>query len=519
VFPPYSCRCVLLAGFFWLLAPALFAAGTNDEWLTRWLQTEDGLPDNSVSGVAQTPDGYLWVGTPTGFDGLQFETISLTNVIPEPNSGIITMMQGRHNALWLAMDRGAVVRLSGSTSRAFIKDLPNFIPNGMAEDAAGDLWIAYRGGTVYRVRDDQTTLMTAEHGMPPGSEICALTTDRRGGLWFAKAGQVGVFSNGLFHVLQQLESQPMRLAPAQVGGIWVCCGFHIYKLNGQGDVQDFGEFHPENIGTVTSVLLEDREGNVWIGTAFSGLYRRSQSGFQAIPTSHNEILSLLEDREGNIWAGTHGGGLNCIRRRAITLEDAGNGLPYPSIQSICEAVDGTIWAVTQNRVLVHQVAGRWSAIPISANWPADATCVNADARGTVWVGTSRHGLYCWHDGKFVDWDGAAALRGQTFHTLLTATNGDLWMAGNRLVPSCACGTASSPRFQFPRPIASFAPWWGMPRETSGSARPAEIYCALSVKKSATPPRARNRIGRPSAAFTPRPTARCGLATLARAWGD
>jgi signal transduction histidine kinase/ligand-binding sensor domain-containing protein len=419
----------LTAGWLLLCGPALFAAGTNEEWLAGSLQTEDGLLDNSVAGVAQTADGYLWIGTPSGlarFDGLRFETISLTNVIALPNRGIITMMRGRHGALWLAMDRGAVVRLSGKSSRAFVAGLPNFIPNGMAEDAAGNLWIAYRGGTVYRVNDDQTTLVTEEEGMPAGTDICALATDSQGRLWFAKAGQVGVFSNGLFHVLRQLEPQPMRLAAARDGGVWVCCGFHIYKCDEQGKTTDFSEFHPENSGTVANVMLEDHDGNVWIGTSFSGLYHGDRAGFQAIPTSQDEILSLIEDREGNIWAGTHGGGLNRIRHRAITVEDAEAGLPFPSIVSICEAVDGTIWAVTQNGVLVRKVDGRWNVIPVSKDWPGDATCVKADAQGTVWVGT-RRGLYSWRDGNFVDWDGAEATRGQTFHTLLTTRNGDLWM--------------------------------------------------------------------------------------------
>ena len=89
---------LILAGCLAFFAPALFAAGTNDDWLARWWQTEDGLPNNSVNGVAQTSDGYLWVGTPTGlarFDGLHFETISLTNIIPMPNRGIVTMIRGR----------------------------------------------------------------------------------------------------------------------------------------------------------------------------------------------------------------------------------------------------------------------------------------------------------------------------------------------------------------------------------------------------------------------------------------
>src|ERR1700722_14807711 len=111
-------RTIILAGMLLSFIPAVYAAGTNEDWLARSWQTEDGLPNNSVEGVAQTTDGYLWVGTPTGlskFDGLHFETVSLTNLIPLPNRGIIAMIRGRSSTLWLAMDRGAVVRLSGNT--------------------------------------------------------------------------------------------------------------------------------------------------------------------------------------------------------------------------------------------------------------------------------------------------------------------------------------------------------------------------------------------------------------------
>jgi signal transduction histidine kinase/ligand-binding sensor domain-containing protein len=437
VYPPSPRYLRLIGVLLCLLGPVLLAEGTSgDEWLARWWQTEDGLPDNSVNGVAQTSDGYLWIGTPSGlarFDGLQFETVSLTNVIALPNRGISAMMRGRHNGLWLAMDRGAVVHLAGSASRAFSEELPSFNPDGMTEDAAGNLWIAYHGGSVYRVNNKETTLMTAAQGVPSGIDPCALTADSRGRLWFAKAGQVGVYTNGMFHVLRQLDPQLMRLAPAQDGNVWVCSGFHIYKCDDQGNIQDFGEFHPASSGTAVSVMLEDNDGSVWIGTTFSGLYRCTRAGFEAIHTSNDAILSLAQDREGNIWAGTFGGGLNCIHRRAITLENADNGLPFPAIVSICEAPDKTIWAATQNRVLVRKVNDRWLPIPVSDAWPGDATCVSADANGTVWVGTSQHGLYCWRDGQFVDWDGAAALRGQTLHTILTATNGDLWLG--RELPS------------------------------------------------------------------------------------
>jgi signal transduction histidine kinase/ligand-binding sensor domain-containing protein len=430
VFTPFACRLSLWAGIFLLIAPAVFASATNEEWLAQSWQTEDGLPDNSVTGVAQTADGYLWVGTPTGlarFDGQRFENISLTNVVASPNRGVVTMLRGRQGALWLAMDRGAVVRLSGSTSRALSRDVPNLIPNGLAEDAEGGLWVAYRGGAVYYVKEDQVTPITEEQGMPPGLDICALTTDRRGRLWFAKAGQVGVFSNGLFHVVRKLDSQPMRLAASPDGGVWVCCGFHLFKCDETGNLQDFGEFHPENSGTVATVMIEGHDGDVWIGTSFNGLYRRNRSGFQSVPTSHTGILSLAEDREGNILAGTSGSGLNHIRRRAITLEGTEAGLPIPSVVSVCEAADGAIWAATQNGVLVHKAGDKWESIPVTARWPGDATCVTADAQGAVWIGTRNRGIYCWRDGTFVDWGDQSTLQDKTFHALLVSRSGDVWM--------------------------------------------------------------------------------------------
>jgi streptogramin lyase len=135
----------------------------------------------------------------------------------------------------------------------------------------------------------------------------------------------------------------------------------------------------------------------------------------------------LEDREGNIWAGTSGGGLNCVHRRAITLEGAQSGLPFPSVESICEDTNGTIWAVTQNGVLVHKTGDRWNSIPVNDAWPGDATCVAADAQGSVWVGTRQRGLYCWRDGKFVDLDLDPVLRNSTLHTLVPTASGDLWI--------------------------------------------------------------------------------------------
>lgn len=425
-------RLVLAVAFLLLPATGLFAADSNPGWGMRPWQSDDGLPDNSVAGLAQTPDGYLWIGTPTGvarFDGIRFETFSLTNVLALPNHGVVTMMSGRQGGLWLAMDRGAVVYLNEQASRAYSKDLPNVIPNCMAEAADGTLLISYRSGSVFEIANGKVRELTAKDGLPAGVDICALTSDKQGRIWFGKSGQAGIYSNGVLQTLCHLDAQPMRLAPARDGGVWICSGHQLLKSDAAGKLQSFQEFHPENSGTEATVMLEDHEGAVWIGTSFSGLFRHDQSGFTTIPTTHQNILSLLEDREGNIWAGTFGGGLDRIRRRTMVLEAAGAGLPFSSVLSICEDPKGNIWAVTQNGVLVHKDKGseEWASVPVTTNWPGLATCVAADSTGVLWLGTHTHGLFCWRAGQITPWNGSGELQNATLHTILVAKSGDIWM--------------------------------------------------------------------------------------------
>ncbi len=411
-------------------APAISCHSAESLWFARPYDAEEGLPNNTVGGIAQTADGYLWLGTPSGlvrFDGVKFEDFSPTNFIAPPNRGTIAMLHGRDDALWLALDRGAVVRLRAGSARAFTQGLPDSIPNGLAEDAQGNLWVAYRGGAVYRISDSQVSPCTTNHGLPAGSDICALASDNNGRIWFAKAGQVGLVHSGKLEPVRRLESQPARLAACRSGGVWLCLGFHLFRIGENSQFQSLGEFHPEGGGTVATVMLEDRQGAVWIGTSFSGLFRYDESGFEPIQTTHREILGLAQDREGNLWVGTGGGGLNRIRRRAVRLEGPEEGLPYAAVPSICEDAAGTIWAATQNGVVVRRVGGKWTPLAESNNPPVSATCVAADAKGSVWIGTHLRGLHRWRGGQFVNESNSAGVQGRTIHTLLVSKAGDLWI--------------------------------------------------------------------------------------------
>jgi signal transduction histidine kinase/ligand-binding sensor domain-containing protein len=444
-------RAVPVALALWFgTTPRSFAS--SSEWFARPWHAEDGLPNNTIFGLAQTPDGYLWLGTRTGlarFDGVRFEEFNSTNFVARPNRGIITMLNGRDGALWLAMDRGAVVRLNGGLTKSYVKELPSSIPGSLAEDGDGRFWISYRGGAVYSLKGDQVVSCTARQGLPGGSDSCALAADINGRIWFAKAGEAGLIENGVFRTLCRYERLPAQLATARSGGVWLCAGTALSKIEPNGHKQELGAFESQRANTVVNVLLEDHEGAVWLGTSYSGLLRHDAAGFEAIETTHQQIQSLAEDREGNLWVGTFGGGLNRVRRRAVTLEGPENGLPFPSVMSICEDARGTIWAATQNGQLVQRTNGHWKTVPPTEGFPVEANCVAGSKDGGVWVGNAQHGLYYWRDGQFRTWGDDSQLRNQTLHTLLTSRNGDLWI-GQELPPRILCLRAGQLRpFEVP----------------------------------------------------------------------
>jgi ligand-binding sensor domain-containing protein len=148
---------------------------------------------------------------------------------------------------------------------------------------------------------------------------------------------------------------------------------------------------------------------------------------QRLSTTHQEILNLYEDAEGNIWVGTGGGGLNQVRPRVITLEMGEAGLSFEAVQSLCEDTNGLVWAATQNGTLARQVDGRWQPLPAAVNWTNIAMLVCADPVGEVWGGTRYNRLFRWQDDRFVGWDDVRPFKVQTIHTLVVATNGELWI--------------------------------------------------------------------------------------------
>ncbi|MEI7901651.1 MAG: two-component regulator propeller domain-containing protein [bacterium] len=93
-----------------LAAAALLAGAAAPPCIVRTWQSDEGLPDNTVTGVGQTPDGFLWVATKTGlsrFDGVQFREFPVMSD-GAPADRIMLLLADRRGRLWIAKEGGAV---------------------------------------------------------------------------------------------------------------------------------------------------------------------------------------------------------------------------------------------------------------------------------------------------------------------------------------------------------------------------------------------------------------------------
>lgn len=414
----------------------LFFAGAVSEaevppplWSARAWETDDGLPDNNVTGVEQTPDGYLWVGTLGGlmrFNGSRFTEFSLQHLPNVANRLVRRMYLDHAGRLWLAMDRGSLACVSEKSAKVYTtaEGLPDGRVLAMAEDGNGTVWLAYSTG-IFRIDGDQVLPVGSEEGVPPGG-VPWLAGDGKGTIWLARGTHLGVIREGRWSSMLNLDESPVRVLAARSGGMWVTAGSKVFHYPESGKLELRGTL-PDRV--VVSALCESRAGVLWLGTEADGLFRVEAGRVERVQASHPEINDVMEDREGNLWVATGGGGLNLIRSQAMRLVAKKEGLPGEAVRSICEAADGEFWAAMNNGALARGHGEEWQAVGGGEGWSGgNATCVAAAKGGGVWIGTRDRGLQFLRAGKLVEWGRNQQLGGAWVRSLLVSADGDLWVA-------------------------------------------------------------------------------------------
>lgn len=428
----------LLLFLFLALTRVLWSADAQDEerWFYRSWTTEDGLPDNTITGIAQSKDGYLWVGTKGGlrkFNGADFAEIPLQQIPNLPSRAIREMHLDQQGTLWVALERGPLLSLGESASEIFDQGdgLPNSLTTGLIDDADQCLWIAYPL-RLFQLRDGKISELGPEQGWQsfPGEPL--LARDSTGQGWLAKGLLLGSLSQKGFQLELETDAPLTAIAAAAGGGLWLGQGPALMSYQAGGQLVE--KVRVDGEARIQS-LHEDRSGRVWLGTSANGLFLLTNGEIERVPTSQPSIQQILEDLEGNIWIATPSGGLQLVRPRTISLLDQEAGLPFLSSQSTSQSPTGELWVVSRNGEVARRspaVEGEeagWTVLSAREDWTGgSANCVSCDSAGNAWVGTRRNGIRCFSEGKWKEYTTADGLKGHWVRSLHADRRGSLWMA-------------------------------------------------------------------------------------------
>lgn len=421
-------RLVARGWLLWLTLTAGAATPRSDTWLARAWQTDEGLPNNSVTGVAQAGDGYLWVATLGGlvrFNGARFEEYSLASLPGGTARAIRRMWLDRRDRCWLALEAGTVACAGAEGVNVYgpPEGLGNSRITSFAEADDGGMWLAADTG-FYTIAGEKMVRLGGRQ-TPPAGDNPAVAADTRGRLWLARGQAAGILQDGEWQPRLNLAAGPVHMCPAHDGSLWISAGEVILKCGADGNIQVRTELPAP---AAVTMMFEDDKAVLWIGTV-EGLYRRDETGLVPMDAFRGEVLCAGQDREKNLWIGTAGRGLNLLYPKAVHLFGPRTGLPSKSMRSVCQDGDGTLWAAMKTGALMREAGNEWSLVTPADGWPGgEATCVTADPGGGVWIGTADRGLQHWRDGRIRVWSLTDGLGSRFVHGLLAATNGDLWIA-------------------------------------------------------------------------------------------
>jgi len=450
---------------------------------TAWT-TRDGAPA-SIFALAQTDDGFLWLGTTGGlfrFDGVRFELVEKAGGAQLP-SGNISALLSTPEGLWIGYRLGGVSLLAKDTMRTFGSQdgLPERSVWAITRDSTGTMWAGTTVG-VYRMERGRWREVGPDEGVPR-AWVTSLITDARGRVWVGTVE--GILRRdsvaGRFTLVHSERPSPPgetfnepSLAAGQErnGSVWLSSWTDgVKQLDDGGYTAGRARLPRRRTGAV----FIDRAGDLWVATADSvsgGIEhiwldgsdqerttRESQRLTWERGLSGRDVASIFGDREGNIWVGTSGG-LERFRRPKMVkvllpppvqpwfaLAPADSGAIWVGligrmlkVSTKAEEVlthseaahcayrdpDGVVW-VASNTGLWRTMAGRFVPVGLPKELiGVSKQAITRDGSGALWLSVARKGVYRLIGGRWINFGGISGLPREPALVLTTDTDGRTW---------------------------------------------------------------------------------------------
>ena len=330
-------------------------------------QTSDGLPNHDVVSLAQTPDGYIWLGmvgsssTLVRFNG--FEFVPSVRLEDGGDQSIASLAVGKSGRLWISKASGTsslILWQSGIQTSIEMKLPPpagGGIPSiPLYEDRSGNLWIG-GGGLLVRTPEGQIEDFSAV--AKDFGEIRQFVEDKDGTLWLATIHGLVRYRNHTFDQPYPITNTVLSVYSSSEGSLWVGTDTKpgLLQVTSSGTIIRYGDANGLNSRGVLAIC-EDLESNIWLGT-YSGLYCVKNgivSRIQETDLRTAFIFSLLWDLEGSLWVGTSDG---LYHLYANPIEHFGAAAGLGPVNSLSMGPSG-LWANIFSRGTYLQHDGDWT---------------------------------------------------------------------------------------------------------------------------------------------------------------
>jgi signal transduction histidine kinase/ligand-binding sensor domain-containing protein len=350
---------------------------------TSW-KIRDGAFNTRITVMAQTPDGYLWLGTELGllrFDGVRSVPWQPPTGQSLPHSWIRSLYVARDGGLWIGT-LGGLARWHEGVLRRYAEI--GFAVDAIVEDRAGTVWVGGSDATssarLCDIRNDRPRCRD-DHG-ELGRFVSSLFVDDAGALWLAASTGLWQWSPGpakLYGLPDTLSGGLQSLVRGDKGPPLIATRSGVAQLV-SGRIEPVQL--PSEPGPFRSPkLLRDRDGGLWIGTLDRGLVHVHEGRTDVFTRSDGlsgDVSRLFEDREGNIWIVTIDG-LDRFREIAVTTISAGQGVPPGTVAAVLASPDGSVWLSAKG------VLSRWKDGRVTMVAGRDVQSLFRDSRDRVWV--------------------------------------------------------------------------------------------------------------------------------------
>jgi len=412
---------------------------------TAW-KIREGFSEGSIISTAQTPDGYLWVGTSFGlsrFDGVQNVPWRPPPDQHLPSNTITRLIVAHDGTLWIGTWNGLASWKNGKLTQ--YAELAGSAIFALVEDHEGSIWAGANGpppdGKFCEIRNGSVRCHPEMDGVAHG--VFGLHEDREGNLWVGVEAGVWRWKSGppVFYPVPGLPNGRMQsMVDSDDGAVLIATTDAMMRL-ADGKVNAVYRFPAARRGFRVLSLLRDRDGGLWVGPAGRGLVHihqgRTDVFSQSDGLSGDDIYGLFEDRERNIWVDTING-LDRFSEPSVVTYSRKQGLSEIPWGGVLAATDGSVWFATLdglnrlkqgNVTTYHQHrAARGTREIVGSGLPDEGVgSLFEDSRGRIWVSTLNEIGYLKND-RFIP----TAPPGGLISSLTEDSSGNMWIANRDL---------------------------------------------------------------------------------------